>query len=356
MRILDNYIAKILLRHIMVTIVVLLGLFTFVTFIDQLGDLDRGSYGIVQVMQFVLLRIPKTLYEMFPMAALIGSILGLSVLARDSELIVMRAAGVSITRIIGSVVKVGLALALVAMLMGEVVSPYTETRAVEVRNEALQGNVAQREEFGVWLRDDNTYVNIGEVLPNLNLLRVKIFEFDGDNFLRFLSAAEQGEYQQENQRWILKGLKRTMINDESSAADEVTAAYWSTVVNPEILRVFMIQPDQLSIWQLTRYINHLKNNKQETNNYELAYWSKLVTPLATIVMLILAVPFVFRDARSGGMGRSLFSGIMIGLGFFILNEAFSYFVTLFSIPPALGAILPTALVCLLSFFMIRRIV
>lgn len=356
MRILDNYIAKILLRHIMVTIVVLLGLFTFVTFIDQLGDLDRGSYGIVQVMQFVLLRIPKTLYEMFPMAALIGSILGLSVLARDSELIVMRAAGVSITRIIGSVVKVGLALALVAMLMGEVVSPYTETRAVEVRNEALQGNVAQREEFGVWLRDDNTYVNIGEVLPNLNLLRVKIFEFDGDNFLRFLSAAEQGEYQQENQRWILKGLKRTMINDESSAADEVTAAYWSTVVNPEILRVFMIQPDQLSIWQLTRYINHLKNNKQETNNYELAYWSKLVTPLATIVMLILAVPFVFRDARSGGMERSLFSGIMIGLGFFILNEAFSYFVTLFSIPPALGAILPTALVCLLSFFMIRRIV
>jgi lipopolysaccharide export system permease protein len=293
---------------------------------------------------------------MFPMAALIGSILGLSVLARDSELIVMRAAGVSILRIVGSVLKVGVGLALIAMVMGEVVSPYTETRALEVRNDAMQGRIAQQEEFGVWLRDDNTYVNIGEVLPDLTLLRVKIFEFDNKNFLRFLSAAEQGEYQLESRRWLLKGLKRTMINEESSAADKVNAAYWSTVVNPEILRVFMIQPDQLSIWQLTKYIDHLKTNKQETNNFELAYWSKLVTPFATAVMLILAVPFVFKEARSGSLGRSLFSGIMIGLGFFILNKAFTFFVPLFSIPPAIGAIFPTALVCLLSYFMIRRIV
>lgn len=354
MRILDTYIAKILVRHIMVTIVVLLGLFTFVTFIDELGDLDSGRYGIIQIVQFVILQIPKTLYEMFPMAALIGSILGLSVLARDSELIVMRAAGISIQRIVLSVLKVGLGLALVAMFMGEIVSPYTETRALEVKNDAMQGNIAQREDFGVWLRDDNTYVNIGEVLPDLTLLKVKIFEFDSENFLRFLSTAEQGEYSE--RRWLLKGLKRTMINEESSAADEVTAAYWSTAVNPEILRVFMIQPDQLSIWQLTRYIEHLKSNKQETNNYELAYWSKIVTPFATAVMLILAVPFVFKEARSGSLGRSLFSGIMIGLGFFILNKAFSYFVPLFNIPPMLGAIFPTALVCLLSFFMIRRIV
>jgi len=355
MRILDIYIGKILLRHIMVTIVVLLGLFSFVSFIDELGDLDKGSYGILQIIQYVILSIPKILYEVFPMAALIGSILGLSVLARDSELIVMRAAGVSIQRIVLSVLKVGVLLALVAMFMGEIVSPYTETKAQKVRAESMQNNnIRQEQNFGIWLRDDNTYVNIGEVLPDLTLLRVKIFEFDNQNFLRFLSVAEQGEYQK--QRWLLKGLNRTMINDESSAADKVTAAYWSTVVNPEILRVFMIQPDQFSIWQLDRYIDHLRSNKQETNNYELAYWSKIVTPFATAVMLILAVPFVFKEARSGGMGRSLFSGIMIGLGFFILNRAFSYFVPLFSISPFIGAVVPTLLVCVLSIYMIRRIV
>ena len=354
MRILDNYIGKILLRHIMVTIVVLLGLFVFVTFIDELGDLDQGRYGITQVLQYVILGIPKTLYEVFPMAALIGSILGLSVLARDSELIVMRAAGVSVLRIVGSVLRVGLVLALISMFIGEVVSPFTETKAQRIRAESMQENIGQESGTGLWLRDDNTYVNIGEVLPDLTLLRVKIFEFDNKNFLRFLSTAEQGEY--DNQRWLLTGLKRTMIEDTSSASDKLSEAYWSTVVSPEILRVFMIQPDQLSVWQLLKYIDHLKSNKQETNNYELAYWTKIVTPFATAVMLILAVPFVFRDARSGTMGRSLFSGIMIGLGFFILNKAFSFFVPLFSIPPFLGAIVPTVLVCVLSFLMIRRII
>ena len=355
MRILDFYIGKILLSHIMVTIMVLLGLFTFVTFIDELGDLDKGAYGITQIIQYVVLSIPKILYEVFPMAALIGSIMGLSVLARDSELIVMRAAGVSIIRIVFSVLKVGIILALIAMIMGEIVSPYTETKAQRIRAASMQNNnIGQEQNFGLWLRDDNTYVNVGEVLPDLTLLKIKIFEFDSQNFLRFLSTAEQGEYQ--DQRWLLKGLKRTMINDESSEADSVTAAYWTTVVNPDILRVFMIQPEQLSIWQLKRYIAHLRTNKQETNNYELVYWTKWVTPFATAVMLILSVPFVFKNARSGNLGRSLFSGIMIGLAFFILNRAFSFFVPLFSIPPFLGAVVPTLLVCVLSIIMIRRIV
>jgi lipopolysaccharide export system permease protein len=356
MRILDIYIGKILLRHILVTVVVLLGLFVFIVFIEELSKIDKGNYGILKIIQYTVLGIPKILYEVFPMAALIGSILGLSVLARDSELIVMRAAGVSIMRITGSVLKVGVILALVAMVMGEIISPYTETKAQRIRAESMQTNIGSKEETGLWMRDDNTYVNIGEVLPNLNLLRIKIFEFDNKNFLRFLSTAEEGEYQERNQRWVLKGLKRTMIDDTSSAADKVTAAYWSTVVSPEMLRVFMIQPEQLSVWQLTRYIKHLKSNKQDTINFELAYWAKIVTPFATAVMLILSVPFVFKEARSGTMGRSLFSGIMIGLGFWIMNKAFTYFVPLFNIPPFIGAFLPTLLVCLLSIYMIRRIV
>ena len=356
MRILDLYIGKILLRYISVTILVLLGLFVFVSFVDELGDLDKGRYGIIQIVQYVALTVPKTMYELFPMGALIGSIMGLSVLAKDSELVVMRAAGVSIQRIVLSVLKVGMLLALMAMILGEIISPYSETRALRVRAEALQSNIGQEQDFGLWMRDDNTYVNIGEVLPNLTLLKVKIFEFDSDNVLRFLSTSDQGEYQPQNRRWLLRGLQRTTINDKSSEADKMTAAYWSTVVNPEILRVFMIQPDQLSLWQLDQYIDHLKSNKQETNDYELAYWTKIVTPFATAVMLILSVPFVFKDARSGGLGRSLFSGIMVGLGFFIMNKAFGFFVPLFNIIPFFGAVFPTLLVCLLSFYMIRRIV
>jgi lipopolysaccharide export system permease protein len=364
MRIIDRYIGKILLRHIVVTIVVLLGLFTFVSFIEELSDLDRGRYGILQVIQYVILTIPKILYEVFPMAALIGSILGLSTLARDSELIVMRAAGISILRIVYSVLKVGVLLAILSMFIGEVVAPYTEHRAIDVKAESIVSNSARKGDFGVWLRDDNTYVHIGEVLPGqkLRLLNIKIFEFDNLNFLRFLSTAREGEYQQaqvgssQKDRWLLKGLRRTMINEESSAADEVSAAYWSTVLDPETIRIYQVKPEQLSIWQLLEYIAHLRLNKQDPSTYELEFWSKIVTPFATLVMLILAVPFVFKDARSGNLGRSLFSGIMVGLSFFIANQAFSFFVTLFGIPPILGAALPTMVVALVSFVMIRRIV
>ena len=352
MRILDFYIGRTLLNHIAIVIVVLLGLFTFVTFIDELGSMDHGSYGIFQVLQYVILSIPKTLYEVFPMAALIGSILGLSVLARDSELVVMRAAGVSVRRLVFSVLKIGLVMAGLALLIGELVSPFTETRAQRIKAESMS-NIRQESDFGLWMRDDNTYVNIEEVLPDLTLLKIKIFEFDTNNYLRFLSYADKGKYSQN--RWMLEDLKRTMINDDGSASDTVTAAFWSTAVNPDILKVFMIQPEQLSIWQLSQYIDHLRLNKQETNNYELVYWAKIVTPFATAVMLILAVPFVFKQVRSGTLGRSLFTGIMIGLGFFIMNKAFTYFVLLFNIPPFLGASIPTMVVCILSVVLIRRV-
>ena len=348
------YIGRILISHVLVTVVVLLGLFTFVSFLDELGDLDRGNYGVFQIVQHVVLEIPNILYLMFPMAALIGSILGLSVLARDSELIVMRAAGVSIMRIVASVLKVGAVLAVVALVMGEFVAPFTETKALQIKAESIQNNMRQENDFGVWLRDENTYVNIGEVLPDSTLLRIKIFEFDANNYLRFLSFADEGEYR--DGRWLLRGLKRTQIDEVSSAADEVNSAYWSTAVNKDILNIFKVQPEQLSIWQLNRYISHLNSNRQDTTNFELTFWSKIVTPFATAVMLIMAVPFVFQQVRSGGLGRSLFSGIMLGLGFFIVNKAFTYFVPLFSIPPFLGAILPTLIVFLLSIFMIRRIV
>ena len=353
MKILNRYIGKILLSHIMVTIVVLLGLFVFVSFIDELGDLDKGDYGIFKVIQYVLLGVPKILYEVFPMAALIGSIMGLSVLARDSELTAMRAAGVSVQGIVLAVFKVGMALAIIVTVIGEVVSPYTETRAQKLRGESIQRNIRQNSDFGIWLRDANTYVNIGEVLPDLTLLKVKIFEFDSHNFLRFLSIAERARYQE--QRWLLNGLQRTMISDQRSAADSVNNAYWSTAVSPQILQVFRVEPDQLSIWQLHQYIQHLKANRQKTDNYELTFWTKIITPFATAIMLILAIPFVFKEVRSASVSRSLFSGIMVGLGFFILSKAFSYFVPLFNISPFVGAILPTLLVCLLSFVMIRRI-
>lgn len=354
MRILDLYIGRIIVYHTTVVLGVLVGLFMFITFIEQIGELGTGSYGALDAIVFTMLSVPRILYEVFPMSALLGAILGLSSLAVDSELVVIRAAGVSMLRLIGSVLKVGALLAFIAMLIGELVTPWSETEAQRGRAEAMQQDISQQTDFGLWMRDRMTYVNVGEVLPDLSLLNVRIFEFDDEGRLRSLVYADEGEYQ--NQRWRLEGIDQTLINEDRSGAEskEVKAAYWTTDVTPEILSVFLIRPDQLSGWQLHRYIDHLQENNQDTSSYELSFWNKVMTPIATAVMVILAIPFVFSQVRTGSFGRNLFFGIMLGLAYFAFDEGFGYVVLVFDIPPLLGAMLPTLLFAGVGALLLRR--
>lgn len=354
MRILDLYIGRTIVYQTTVVLGVLVGLFMFLTFIDQVGELGTGSYGVLDAISFTLLSVPRIIYEVFPMAALLGAILGLSSLAVDSELVVMRAAGISVLQLVGSVLKVGAVLALLAMLIGELVTPWSETEAQRDRAEALQQDISQQTDFGLWMRDRMTYVNVGEVLPDLTLLNVRIFEFDDQGRLRSLVYADEGQYQ--NQRWRLEGIDQTLINEDRSGAEskEVKAAYWTTDVTPEILSVFLISPDQLSAWQLYRYIRHLQENSQDTSSYELSFWHKIMTPVATAVMVILAIPFVFSQVRTGSFGRNLFFGIMLGLAYFAFDKGFGYVVLVFDIPPMLGAVLPTCLFLGVGAILLRR--
>ena len=353
MKILDKYIGKIIIHYTLMVFAALVGLFAFVTFIDQLADVGTGTYGLLDAMLYVFLTIPRTIYDLFPMATLLGAILGLSSMAVDSELIVIRSAGVSTTRLVGSVLKVGGLLAIIALIIGELISPFSETMALRSRAEAMQEHIKQQGDFGLWMRDQQSYVSVGEVLPDLSVLNLKIFEFDKNGRLRSIVAAKQGRF--DNERWRLEELKQTLIESEQADTREVTSAYWRTSVTPKILSVFLIRPDQLSGWQLHRYINHLQTNNQNTRAYELAFWDKLITPLATAVMMILAIPFVFRQIRSGGFGQSLFAGIMLGMGFYILDKGFGYFVLVYELSPFMGAILPILLFSILGMYLMKRV-
>ena len=172
MVILNRYLGRIILQYSLVSMAALLALFTFINFLDQVGDLGKGDYGLLDAITYVVLTIPRLLYELFPMAALLGTIIGLSLLANDSELIVMRASGVSMLQITTAALKMGGLFIIFAVVVGEVISPYAETRAERGRAEAMHQNIQQQTNFGLWMRDTQTYVNVGEVLPDLTLLRV----------------------------------------------------------------------------------------------------------------------------------------------------------------------------------------
>jgi len=354
MRILNRYLGRIILQYTLISMGVLLALFTFVNFLDQLSSIGKGNYGIWQAFQFVILTIPRLIYEIFPMSALLGTIIGLSLLANDSELIVMRASGVSMLQITTAALKMGGMFVIFAIIIGEVISPFTETKAVRGRAEALQQNIQQQTNFGLWMRDTQTYVNVGEVLPDLTLLRIKVFEFDPNRHLRSMVTADDGLFQSDS--WIINNVKQTLISPDGTTETLSTpSAEWQSRVTPQILRVFLIQPDQLSFWQLSRYIKHLNANQQKTDPFELAFWGKLMLPLSTAVMVVLAIPFVFVNIRSGGLGRSLFIGIMLGLGFYAANKGFGYVVLANGLSPFLGATLPVISFLFLAMVMMRRI-
>lgn len=354
MRILDRYIGSIILQYTVLVMMVLLGLFTFVNFLDQLGSIGKGNYDLVQAIIYVILVIPRTIYDLFPMAALLGTIIGLSMLANDSELIVMRASGVSMIQITSAALKMGGAFVIAAILIGEFVSPFTETKAQRGRAEALEEDIKQHTNFGLWIRDAQTYINIGEVLPDLTLLKVKVFEFDNDRKLRSLVRSKSGEFQGEY--WILKEVHQTFVehNGETTVL-KTKAAKWDSQINPQILSVFLIKADQLSFLQLSKYIRHLNENQQKTDPYELAFWNKIMLPLSTAVMVILAIPFVFANVRSGTLGQSLFIGIMLGIGFYVVNKGFGYIVLANGMSPLIGATVPVIGFLLLALVMMRRV-
>lgn len=352
--VLDLYLARTILHHTGIALGVLVGLFTFVNFIDQLGDLGVGSYDLGEVVKFVVLSIPYNLYELFPMGALLGTILALNALATDSELVVLRAAGFSLVQITASVLKVGVVMVALAFAVGEVVSPKTETMAKNGRASALQQNISQQTEYGLWMRDTTTYVNIGEILPDLTLLRVRIFEFDRNARLRSLVYADNGRFVQND--WRLGDVRQTVIESEGGATiRKLDHANWETTVSPQIMSVFLVDPEQMSVWQLRRYIQHLRRNDQETSRFELAFWTKVVLPLSIGVMIALAIPFVFGSLRSGTTGRNLFIGIMLGLGFYAANKSLGYVVLAYDIAPLIGAVIPLVLFLAVSVILYRRV-
>ena len=355
MSILIRYLGSFIAQYALISLLVLLGLFTLASLLDEIANLGEGNYNLTAAFTYVALTIPRLIYELFPMAALLGTIIGLSILANGSELVVMRASGVSILRITLATLKTGAFFVVAAILIGELIAPYTETRAQRGRAETLQLDIKQHTSSGLWMRDLQTYVNIRETLPDLTLLKIKLFRFDENRKLVSLVEAERGAFVEG--RWILDNVKTTLFDPDSGKTETSIAdsAKWDSRLTPQTLSLFWVKPQQLSLMQLSRYIQRLHDNRQKTDLYELAFWNKIMLPLSTAMMVILAVPFVFVNARSGGLEKNLFIGIMLGIGFYVVNKGFGYFVLASDLPPVLGATVPFAVFLFGALTLTRRV-
>jgi lipopolysaccharide export system permease protein len=349
---LDRLIARHVLYSTLLVLNVLVAIAVFFVMIDGLKDYGKASFGMLALIKYVILKQPQQVYQLAPIAALIGAMMGLSTLALNSELIAMRAAGVSVARIVGSTLKIGLVFAAIIVLVGEYVVPASENLAQTGRAKAL-AQALQKKSSGIWLRSDASFVNIGEVLPDLSLLRMNIYDFDAHMHLRMQISARRAAY--DGDKWWLDDVREsTIVGNEAVLTRNIPREEWRSALTPEVASVFAVQPESLSIQQLHYYIGHLQQNNQDTRNFQLVFWQKVFTPLATLVMMLLATPFVFRQVRSGGMSSRVFIGIMLGLVFMIFDQSLGYFGLLYALPPFVGALLPIGIFFSLSLVLLYR--
>ena len=280
-------------------------LFAFFDLIQELNSLGRGNYHLGYVLLFVLLTMPGHIYDLFPVAILIGSIFALSQMAAHSELVVYRCSGVSVKQLIVVLFKMGLPLVLLSYLCGEMLAPPSERLAQKLRLKAQNAEVSLKEfRSGVWVKDERSFVNVKNVLPDTSLLNITIYELDDNYRLSAISSAKRAIYVSKG-LWQLDEVMQTSFASQVSAVRKQAKMEWRSQLNPDILSVLLAAPEQMSAWNLYQYIQHLRDNLQKTARYEIAMWNKLVFPFTVLVMLLLALPFASHQRREGGVSGSL---------------------------------------------------
>ena len=351
MKLIRRYLVTEVITATLFVFAALIGLFTLLDMIRELKDYGQGNYRMLQILGYVLLSVPGHIYEVFPIAVLIGGIFAMAQLAANSEYTVIRACGVSMRRFAGVLVLIGAGLALVNFFVGEAIAPVAEQAAQRLRVRATTGVVASDFRSGLWVREATRFVNVLRAQPDSTLQGVRIYEFDQDHRLRSISHASRGTFQKD-ERWMLEDVVQTIFDGPQVRVDRVPQIHWTSVLTPSLLNVLLVDPQQRSARDLYYYVQHLRENRQQTVRYEIALWTKFTYPLAVIVMLVLAVPFAQLQRRVGGVGAKIFAGIMLGLGFHLVNRLVGHAGAIYEWPVVLSAVLPSVLFLGLALGMI----
>lgn len=353
MNLLERYIAKAVMIGTLIVMLVLLTLLGIFELMKNLDEVGLGSYSMLDAFIASLLTMPRKLFEVFPVAALVGSLLGLGTLASSGELTAMRIAGLSVYRLVFAVLKVGLVMLVLVFLVGELIGPVSEQYVQKTKVEKQQQKITLKSKYGFWARDGDEFINIRKILPGSRLEDIYIYQIAPDKKLTLATYARAATYV--DNKWQLEGILQTAVSTERVRSRSVGAASWSSMIDPQLLSIIVVEPTMLPAWGLFSYMTFMNANGQDATLYEVAFWRKLVTPFTTVVMLILAVPFVLGSLREVGVGQRVFVGTLIGTVFYVLNQAFSQLSVVYKLDPLLATTLPGIIMLIIGIHQVRRL-
>ncbi len=352
MNLLTRYLGREIYFSIGLVFLALILLFSFLDLIHELNAMGQGQYHLGYVLLFVILTIPGHVYELFPVAVLIGTIIALVQMAASSELTVFRSSGASIWQMIVALFKIALPLVILSFVCGELLAPPSERMAQQLRLKAQNAQVTLKEfRSGVWVKDGRDFVNVKFVMPDTSLSNIDIYQFDDTYHLQSITNAKRANFIEEG-RWQLENVMETRFDKEGTSINVLPLQEWHSSLNPSIFSVLLVVPEQMSAWSLYQYAEHLRDNRQKSSRYEIAMWDKLVYPFALLVMMLLALPFASYHRRAGGVGAMVFMGIVLGLVFHFAGRLFASLGALNDWQPFISATAMTGMFLLLGMAML----
>jgi len=353
MNILDRYIGQAVITGVATVLTILIVLYELFEFAGETSQIGQADYTAWSALQYSLLRIPQHIYELFPLSMLLGSMLGLGWLANHNELVIIRMAGVSLLRIVGSIMKTAVMLMFIAMIIGEGIAPPLQQYATDQRVKLLHSRINLNTDYGLWARDGNTYVNVNRVDNVGQLIGINLYQFSEKNFLERQIYARKAIY--DGEQWLLKSVKETTHKKNAFVVKNKNQMKWKTLLDLDTVKIVAVRPELLSIWKLNGYIDYLKNNDLEYSKYELVYWTKLFGPLTILAMVLLAIPFVFGSVRHVSIGKQILLGFLVGITFYIVGRLIGQVGLVYGVPAILSALLPNLLVIVLTVWSYRKI-
>ncbi len=351
MKKLDWYIAQHVLGAIMVVMLVVVGLDLLFALVDELDSLN-DRYNMLEALAYLGMTAPRRIYEFLPLSCLVGCLVGLGMLASHSELTIMRASGVSTGRIVTAVMKPVLVLVLVALVLGEYVVPKTEQIAQSRRAMVQSGGEALQSRFGVWHREGDSFIHINAVQPDGVIFGVTRYQLDDARDLVTASYARRGEFV--DNAWQLVDIRETRFLGDRTEVLERPNEVWDSGLTPTLLSVIVVEPVDLSISGLKAFSNYLGEQGLSSVDYQLAFWVKLLQPLAILALVLIGISFIFGPLRSVTVGQRLIVGILVGLTFKFAQDLMGPASSVYGFAPWLAVLAPIVLCAALGGWMLQR--
>lgn len=363
MNLIERYLGRVIVGHTLMVTLVLLIILGFSEFMIQLGKVD-DVYTISKGALYTLLKLPVFGYEIFPIALLIGALLGLGGLANHSELTILRVTGWPIRRIFFAVMKSAFILWVMVALAGELVAPKAEAYAKKMRGEALNLNFSLGSSGGLWMKDGSRFIHVGRLASDKQLLDVSIYSIENGEIKSRLHA-KKADYLGEG--WQLFDVEKALIGWQ---ANQALAHEWKSLtyhielessvsvslpLTPSLLDSLNVETRYMGVVDLYHYIDFLQHNDLDSEAYELAFWRKIATPFVILGMIALVFPLIFGSQRQVSMGQRIFVGIMIGMSFHLLNQIFGNLSVVYNLSPVMGAFLPSLVLLSLAFYLFKRL-